>query len=258
MDLSEFVSTLPLTAYEKKVILFLSSTDESTATKIAKETQTPQGRIYQVLNDLRQKKIVFELPVTPKRFFIKDVQTSLKNYIQAHTEKWNTKLSQVNTMTIPKKNTVAQKTPSVFLSQGREEHIQLLRNLLEETTHAFKRIAPFFRGTRKTQKLTLQKTEQGIPIQILITEITQTNAKNIQFHLELGSSVRLTKSENAFGYSVSDSAKALFGAEDYSQEQERIMIMTQNPGLVWTLEKNFDKLWKEARPLTLKSLKAFL
>ena len=59
MQLAQFLDQMDFNRYEKEVILFLAGVDHAEAQKIYKGTKIPKGRIYSILESLKEKNILW-------------------------------------------------------------------------------------------------------------------------------------------------------------------------------------------------------
>ena len=82
MNLALFLDGLSLTSYEKSAILCLAGVESADAQTVHTQSKIPQGRVYSVLNELREKGIVTVIPTSPKQYKIGSVKGALKNYLE--------------------------------------------------------------------------------------------------------------------------------------------------------------------------------
>ena len=120
MMLLQFIEGLNLNKYEKEIILFLSEVSSATANQVYKNTKVPQGRIYSVLNQLKEKQIIEVMPTSPKKYLIKDIKLVLKNYLKGKQEELEQKIRLVNKIETKPLTILNEKEISKFTKDFKE------------------------------------------------------------------------------------------------------------------------------------------
>jgi HTH-type transcriptional regulator, sugar sensing transcriptional regulator len=246
MDAASFIDTLPLTSYEKAVTLVLSSVESATATMLVRQARIPQGRIYSVLNSLREKGIVEIIPSSPKRYLIRDFHAVMHQYLEQR--KTAIELQQA---TIPKieYRQAAAKPASTIAYTGREEHLHALNVLKNSACKEIMQIAPLFVGSF-ANRLSMQRAlERGVKMRIIILGVTPQNRAMVKHSLMCGAQVRIMKTNDPLSLFIRDGEEMLFGVQDYRKGEERLTIRTSNNALLAALTGHFEREWRKAKPL---------
>jgi sugar-specific transcriptional regulator TrmB len=255
MQLDQFIDTIGFNKYEKEVILFLSGTNASTAAQVYKKTQIPKGRIYSVLNNLIDKGLVMVIPVSPKKYAIEDVRSVLKNYLKAEKNQLSKRIDQTEALELkPKEFDLENKAPSVYTFSGREAHLNALIELRNKAKKSLIQIAPIFTGTFSSNRALHKAVKRNVSVRIITRAITKANAKNIKECLRLGADVRVCNSPELVHFSIRDSQDFLLGLEDYRNKEERLVLISKNPGLRLSLEDFFEKMWIKSKKIKKSDL----
>lgn len=256
MKLTQFLDSLKLTIYEKEIINYLASVDAADAKIIYKNIRVPQGRIYSVLNELNHKGIINIIPTSPKKYQIKDIKISLKNYINKSKYDLDEKISLVENLEIkPKIFNLEKNDPSVNIFTGVDEHLNAIITLRDSAKEELLQIAPLFRGTFASNLSLQNSLKRGIVVKIIVSKITNENKKNIIDCIKLGAEVRQLNSFDLLSTLIKDSSEFLLGVENYKNKEERINLFSKNQALLLTLRQTFFNLWKNAKLITNKDIK---
>lgn len=247
MELAIFIDSLKLTAYEKEIILFLSTTDSVDAKTIYKNTHVPQGRIYSVLQELSNKGIITIVPLKPKKYQIKNIKQSLKDFIDNKQTELKQKYSQIDELILKPKNIrEEQKTPTVSFFSGREEHINEVVKIRNRAKKELLQIGPSFAGNFSS-RLSLQKAlQRGVSVKLLIYAITKDNILNIKNCIKYGGEVRILKTYDSMPLLIRDSEELLIGVQKYENKEERLIVSSENTALIKALKEYFLTSWNSA------------
>ncbi len=253
MILLQFLDQLKFNKYEKDIILFLSSVNSATANQIYKNTKVPQGRIYSVLNQLKNDQIIEIMPTSPKKYKISDIKIALKNYLHKKREEIDEKINKTKEIQTKPKEILDEKETSVRIFLGRKEHIEVAAFLRESAKRELLQIAPAFGSTTISDLSHQRALHRGIKEKIIVKRITPANKKKIKLCLENGGEVRKINTD-ILALLIKDSSEFLVGVNERGEE-ERTMVLGKNKALLVALTKVFWDLWKKAKPITLKQLK---
>ena len=254
MELAQFIDSLEFNSYEKKAILYLSSVDSSDAISLGKKAKIPQGRIYSVLNELKEKGIIEVVPSKPKKYKIENIKSSLNTYLQKHKADINEKIGGITSLELKPKALDFSPSSSVTYFSGREEHLNALINIRNTAKKEILQMAPIFIGTFASRLSLQHALERGVKVKILISGITQENKKKIQICLENGAEVRKIQSPELLSLTIKDSEELLLSIEDYTKKEERVVILSRSKSLLEAMRHTFFKLWKKSKKVELKDL----
>lgn len=250
MDLATFLDDLELNKYEKNVILYLSTVDSADAKTLCKNTKVPTGRIYSVLQQLKQQGFVDVIPTKPKKYVIKDIKISLTKFLNSKRTGLKERLNQVASLELkPKTLNLNKKDPSVHMLSGRQEHLDSITSFRHSAKKELLQIAPVFVGSFAS-KLSLKKAlQRGVSVKIIIKSLTAANTKNVRDCIANGGHVSQLNSPDLLSLLIKDSSEFLLGVENHLNSEERLTLYSRNPSLLNNLEKTFYDMWKKAKPV---------
>ncbi|MBT7903240.1 hypothetical protein HN587_05235 [Candidatus Woesearchaeota archaeon] len=252
MELSQVLDSLNLNKYEKETILYLSTVDSASAKDIYKNTQVPKGRIYSIIQELKEYNFVKVIPTSPKTYKIEDIKDSLKLFINQKKENLNNKLTQIDNLgVIPKKFNIKKKDPSVLIFTGRDEHMNALIFMRSSAKKELIQIAPLFVGKYSSNLALYKALNRKVKVKIIIKKITSQNKKNVTECILLGADIRQLNSPELLSLLIKDNQEFLLGVQDHRREEERLTLFSKNPALLESLQATFIKLWKKANKVNI-------
>ena len=252
MGLAQLIDSLDLVRYEKEMMIYLSEVDSATAKDIYRNTKIPQGRIYSILNGLKDKGFVTTVPTSPKRYKIDDIKQSLRNYIDRKKISLDKKLQEAKNLEVkPKLFLSGKNIPSVYTFTGRDEHLKALISLRTKAKQELVQIAPLFIGSFASNLSLYKALQRGVSVKVITYKVTSKNKKNIQECLRLGAEIRQLKYSDLLSFLVKDNDEFLLGVENYRNQEERLYLYSKNKALLITLKETFERLWKKAKPIKL-------
>lgn len=251
MKLSQLLDTLPFVRYEKEALLYLATVDAATAKDIYKNSSIPQGRIYGILQELRQKGLVMVIPTSPQQYQIKDVKLALQNFIRQEEAKLIEKSKQVDSLQTEPRLFTAMKAPSVAFLSGREEHLHAIITMRSTAKKELLQVAPLFVGTFASNRSLSEALSRGIGCKIIIKEVHAKNKKVVDKSIRAGAEIRVLNSSDLLSMLIKDSEELLLGVQNYHQQEERVTLYTKNKALISALEDAFWKLWKIAKSVKI-------
>ncbi|NQU99011.1 hypothetical protein HQ533_06125 [Candidatus Woesearchaeota archaeon] len=255
MSLANFLDKLKLNSYEKEIIVYLALVDNSNAHTIYKNVRVPKGRIYSVLQELIEKNIVKIIPTSPKKYEIRNVKKTLKEYLTRKQTELEKKKEEVEELELePKKFLLDKKAPSVNLFTGREEHLEAATSLREHAKKEILQIAPLFIGTFASNLSLYKALKRGVKAKAIIPAVTDKNRKKTKEALKHGCEVRISESEKMMSMLIIDSEEFLLGVNRHGHQEERLTIYSRNKAILETMKETFLKLWEEAKPISKKEL----
>src|SRR3989344_3526441 len=194
MQLAQFLDQMDFNRYEKEVILFLAGVDHAEAQKIYKGTKIPKGRIYSILESLKEKNILQIIPTKPKQYKIEDIRRGIQEYL--HQKRLALKEQSLKIPLLELKEKVFSETnaPSVSLFTGREDHLQYLISLRNRAKKRLLQVAPLFAGTFASNLSLHKAIQRGIKVNVITKKVTVENRKNILDCLHLGAEVKILDS----------------------------------------------------------------
>ena len=250
MKLASFLDSVKLNLYEKEVILYLSSVYSADARTVYKNTKVPIGRVYSVLEELREKGFVSVVPTSPKKYRIVNVKDSLRQYIIRKKTALDQKLDCIEDLEIqPKSISRDKRGPSVVVLNGREEHLSAIISLRESSGTELLQIAPFFKGSTASRISMRRALIRGVKIRIIVKKMTDENRKNIEYGMKYGADIRQLDSPDPLSVLIKDSSEFLLGVQDCRNQEERMTILSTNKALLLSIKDTFLDQWKLSKPI---------
>jgi len=253
MILPQFVEEIGLNKYEKEIVLFLSSVNSATANQIYKKTKVPQGRIYSVLNELKQKRLIEIIQTSPKKYQIKDIKEALKNYLNQKKEEIEETINRAEEIEAKPRRFLEEKEVFARMIIGREEHIEVLSGLREKAKKELLQMAPTF-GPSFASDISLERALfRGVKVKIIVKQITPVNKNRIKNVIKNGAEVRRLNAD-ILSLNIVDYSEFLVSVHK-REEEERVAILGRNKALLDALENTFQESWKKAKPIRLKDIR---
>ena len=170
-------SLFGLNNYELKAYEALIKTGKSTATRICKVTDIPQGKIYTVLESLIKKGLVDLIPKEPKEFIPNDPNLLSVNLLKKGKELEEAKNSIEQLKELYQIEKVVDES-KILVRQGKKSFYALLKNLREPKNYeyAVKWTSEFDNDNAKKQK---KQISEGVDLKVLtrLDTETKTNVK---------------------------------------------------------------------------------
>jgi len=254
MELSQFIDSLEFNSYEKKAILYLASVESSDAIDLGRKANIPQGRVYSVLNELKAKGIIEVVPSKPKKYKIENIKSSLNVYLQKYKADIAEKIGRITLLELKPKALDYSPSSSVTYFSGREEHLNALINVRNTAKKELLQMAPIFKGTFASRLSLQHALERGVKVKILIAGITEENRGKIKICLDNGAEIRKTQSPELLSLTIKDNQELLLSVEDYTKEEERVVMLSRSKSLLEAMRQTFFKLWNKSKKVGLKDL----
>lgn len=255
MRLEEFIISLDLNKYEREIILFLSQVDDADAKSIYKNTKVPQGRIYGVLNELRIKDLIIEIPIKPKKYKIDDIKKTLKNYLLKKKLDLDIKSREAEDIEIQKIQIQSKTIPSSNVYIGREAHINAIVRMRNDAKRELLQIAPLFEGNFASRLSIQRALKSGVEIRIITMNVNKKNNDSVRNCIKFGGEIRTMQNLEPVTLLIRDSKEFILGIQNRENAEERMIISSYNTALLKLLRKNFFDNWKKAKPVKYHSKK---
>ncbi len=251
MELSEFLSTINLSDYERRAIVALASKEHATATQIVKFAGIPQGRVYDVLTSLHTKGIVEIVPTRPQRFLIHDVKLSLQRLLQIQQLDLKNKMSSLSHLKIMQQGVGLQIPTSVSFYTSRIEHLQALIKMRDNSHKELLQMAPIFIGDIVSNRAIHSALSRGVKVRVITLSVNPENKAIIHTVVRKGAQVRTLSVEHLPSFCISDKRELLFGVNDYTMKEDRLYVLTKNHSMLLIFSEHFETYWAKAKPVKI-------
>ena len=198
------------------------------------------------------------IATSPKKYFIKDIKKSLKNYIEQKQFELKNKEKNIEKIELDPKTYFYEKNPSsVTIKTGREEHLKAIIDLRSSAKKEILQLAPTFKGTFASRISIIRNLKRKVKYKIITSKIQSNNLKNIRATIENGGEVRVlnVNEKEMFSLVIIDNIQFLISLQDRKKEENQTSFISQNKTLLGDMKKIFNTYWEKAKPLTLKDLK---
>ena len=250
MNVQEFINNLDFNRYEREVLLFLVGIDTADAHAIYKQTTVPKGRLYSVLNHLKEKGFIQIIPTKPKRYKIENIKESLRHYLEQKKSLLHEKIESVEKLQLQPKLFLEEKNkPNLSFFNGRQEHLDTLLTLRNRAKTRLLQVAPLSVGTFSSNLSLYKALDRGVKVKIIVKTVTSENKKNIRECLHRGAEVRSLDSAELIYFLIKDDDEFILGLENYHNKEERMGVTGKNKSLVMMLERYFEQLWNKAKKI---------
>ncbi len=256
MEIEELLRTIDLSEYEIKVFLALNRLTNSTATLIAKLSKVPRNKTYEVLEKLKNKGFVMELPTIPKKFQISNLE-KIKEVIKDNQERLIRLEQESNNLILKlsQQKLLTSKEPLTII-KGQKNIVQ---KITAETAKAETEVLACFRSFFDSAT-NFRTIKEVIDKRVKVRFIGAYNSENeskIKRLLELGVEFRIYD-EKLFGphgtrFSVIDNkaARITIGKPEIKDSEEYLSIWIESPSLINLLKREFENMWKKSKRVVL-------
>ncbi len=272
--MKESLKRLGLTSYEAQAYLTLTTTGPLDASKLAKNSKIPTGRIYSILTSLEERGLVRRQDTRPKKYMAVQPQIAVKKLAETKKAELDEKKQEIDE-TAQKLHIellgIARKKPQAqfwTVAVGEKEAWELSRELINQ---AEKEILFFLTSKEMTKKephpnhqetlnSLLKALEKGVKIRILLNPLSNLEeytknptVKRLLGHL--GKQLQCRTAENpTTPFDIIDSETVLLRINNPAKPEELLAtVHLQNNQLAKELRKRFQEIWQEALEYDIKS-----
>jgi|FLOH01.1.fsa_nt_gi HTH-type transcriptional regulator, sugar sensing transcriptional regulator len=242
--LKDVLIKLKFNLYEREIILYLSTVKDSIAKNIYKNTKIPKGRIYSVLQDLKNKSIITEIPTNPKKYLIDDVKVRLENYMKSEQDELSQMIEETKSLKLFK-DEESTGTPSATFFTGRAEHLTVASEMRDSAKEEILQIGANFIGNIKSQRSCYRALKREVVVKVITRSINSKNKILINIVKNNGGEVRFSK-EPLFTLLIIDKKQLLLGVQNRENNEERMLVKSDSPALTNAMRTLFFDLWKQS------------
>ncbi|MFA5333873.1 MAG: helix-turn-helix domain-containing protein [Candidatus Nanoarchaeia archaeon] len=142
----------------------LKSKEPSTAYEIAKSSGLPLSKIYEILNELMKKGLIYLVPGKFKKFMACEAKTSLKNLLVSQLESINDLSLRIDDLKLP---TIKQEKIMIF--RGKERMAVFEDDLKNAKTYSYSFFQNIPQLNHPLKELIKNKIKKGIDIKGIIS-----------------------------------------------------------------------------------------
>ena len=262
MEKEEILHTLincGLSEYESKVYSSLVFLGPSKAGTISKDSQVPQSKIYEVLDQLMSKQLVEVFDGRPKEFKAANPEIAIKNLLEEKTkeiEKLKKKIDEMSAFMKPVKKEETLNGIWTIKGEKFREFFNKTAEMLERSqkyvyaiTRNFSRSSNMSEGVRKC-------INRGVKIRVIgMEEIDKDNYYKAKWYQDNGIQIRIFEANIHPRIVVVDGKELLLRLDHNTQKRDRFRfssLWSEDPSLVTVMDNYVKNMWENSTPVKLK------
>ena len=245
--------------YEIKCYLSLVALKTGTVGQVSKDSGVPRNKAYDVLEKMKNKGLLMELPTKPKKFkilsldrlrgIVEDEKTKIVS-IEKDTDELISSLGKFS---------VEKFQDLVWVIRGQKNIIQKIgdemNNVKKESlacTRSSIYYGPELRNTKKA-------IDRGVKVKIIVA-LDKNNLDKIKKWADIGVEFRVYD-EKKFGsygtrFSTFDdrACRLTIGKPEVKSAEDYISIWSESPSLVNLFRRQFYHMWGQCKPLNINKI----
>jgi sugar-specific transcriptional regulator TrmB len=241
---------LGLNQYESEAYLSLLNLGRATANRISETSGVPQGRIYNVLENLENKGLVSLVDENPKRYEPIEPEKGLGSILNERQKEWNEKKQRIEEM-IRSLETRDQPSEPVQIVKTKENYYAVITEMVEEAQEEILSIVGNLTGGRRTSidGEAEKFLERGGKHKILVSP-EKADKEVISRLQNAGTKFRRAELPK-LRFMIKDREKALIAIDNPALPYDRFAIEVTGGEFPASLAKIFEKIWKGSEELVL-------
>ena len=271
MQPENLLKSFGLTDYEARAYLTLLKLGMATAENISEAGKIPLPRVYDTLEELKNKGFVLISKARPKKFKPLPIDKALKNLIDIKKNEANNKIEELE-RTIKTAVETFSKVERIELPQEKwdvwsmEKRTNITKMLDEQKKMAKSEVLAFsgdMSWIHETASIVKDLIKHGVKIRTIVSDPKKSKdskqvLRNIRAGEKLGIKVKVGYPGITRGHVIDDKVVAInveiskegvnvpqhgLPGSDFSRKYE--MIVSNNPVLVSSFKENFEFWWKQ-------------
>ncbi len=255
MNINEIFQQLGFNEYETKIYITLNKLKSATATEISQNSTVPRNKVYEVIENMKEKGFIMELPIKPKKFKITNLE-KLRDIIAKKEEK----LKKLNNETdnlfdfLKEESLSSNSKEQMWVIKGQKNIVEKIAyemtNMKEETLSVFRSNASIGTSFRNTKNA----IERGVKIK-MIGQVNKKSLPKIQKYLDMGVEFRVYD-EKKLGkhgtrFSVFDKKKCriTIGKPEVESSKDYITLWCESPSFASLMRMQFFTMWEQCEPI---------
>jgi len=271
----ENLRSFGLTKYEADVYLTLLRLGSADANLISSTSGVPLGRMYSILNDLLEKRIIHSQETRPRKFAAVDPSTSIKYLIDAQRFKLKQQSLALDDMAseLEKELLGIKRAPQNkhfwTAAMGTDAVLDIIIEQLNminkemSLTVGYPEFSNYILSKKPESDLTkamLRALERGVIFRMLIDRDLNNaersmdeNVKSIFRYLGKNLECRITTFSSTLFDVIDDDMVNIKINSPIRKEELFAIVHVRDKKLAVEMKEYFDKVWKEAEPLKMCS-----
>lgn len=247
---SQVLRPLGLSEYEVRVFLSLVKNGPANYRNIAKESNVPTGKIYQVLSTLRAKGFVEVIQAKPKIYRAIEPKIALRRRLKQLEEdffelerKIRDELPTLQLQYSLKHDIIRGVLSEILV--GCNSFAKSIRNTLLKTLDEVLVVTPKFDVKPHEEDVFTRLLERGVSIKVLCSGFEEASEDIVSRLRDLGAQIRVEEAVKDKYYVVDDKSVSTF----INSSGENICLQIHGTALGRVLKERFEERWEQAREI---------
>ena len=262
MEKGEILRTLincGLSEYESKVYVSLVFLGPSKAGIISRESNVPQSKIYEVLEQLMNKQLVEVFDGRPKEFKAAEPEIAIKNLLEEKTREIETLKSKIEDMSTFLKPTKKEETLSGIWTIKGEKFKEFFNKTAEMLTRSEKYVYAITRDFSRSSSMAegVKKCiRRGVVIRVIgMEKVSKKNYYKARWYYDHGINIKIFETKVHPRIVVVDGKELLLRLDYNPYKRNRFRfnsLWSEDPSLVVVMDNYVKNMWESARPVNFK------
>lgn len=253
MDEIDFLKKLDLTGYESRVYLALAKLGTATARSVVEYSKIPKNKTYETLHRLLEKKLVQELPITPKQYKINEIG-QLQEIIDSKKKEAEQLQNSFDSFSkiINQTQTEYQDIFSIIKGQKAiQEKLNHLDKHAEKEILTINKLSKFLPKNLRSVK---KKIDLGVKVK-MICLLDSDNESIVKEWQKIGVEIRLFNTE-LFGkiipkFTIYDEKvlRITIGKPEIQESENYLSFIIESKPLIQVFQQQFSNMWEKSQKL---------
>lgn len=232
-----------LTEYEAKIYSALLILGPSKASEVNKKSGVPKNKVYEILDVMAKKGLVKVIPKTPKKYFVKGID-SLKILLNKKEEEIS--LVKKELLDIEKRSSKESINIKeiVWIADGHEAFVSKIKEVMGNVKKENLILARKLRADPVTVRLTEQAIKRGAIIKMILPN--SIDKTKIQEWKDIGVKIRYLESSPEITFSIFDDNLCRLNLSIRDNLADPTLWI-ESAAFIQILKERFNNLWKEAK-----------
>jgi sugar-specific transcriptional regulator TrmB len=261
-DILRTLASCGLSEYESKVYSSLVFIGPSKAGAISRESNVPQSKIYEILDQLMSKQLVEMFDGRPKEFKAVEPETALKNLLEERSRELEELKGKVGTIgDFLKPTKPPEVVGGVWTIKG-EKFKEFFNKAAEMMARSERYVYAITRDFSRSESLVdaLRKcTKHGVKIRVIgMEKIDERNYYKAKWYADHGIDVRVFETRVHPRIIVADGREMLLRL-DYSPDKRSgfffSSLWSEDASLVAVMDSYVKNMWGNAKPVNFRDIR---
>jgi len=236
----ELIMDCGFTLYEAKILLEVVSHGRTNATQIAMNTGVPKNKVYEILENFLERRIITSFLSKPKQYSVKNLRGILKKNLQYKKRELKKIEGDVNKFirTLPMRK---ESEKDFQIMEGKTAMVEKIVKTLDKVDKESIGFIDVWTARPENLKAIKQAIARGVKFYFL-GEVNKKTISMIRKYQQLGVQIKNYPIEGA-GYSILDKKYVQLRVT----EEKLISLWIENSYLAGILRQHFWGIWRKIR-----------